>query len=87
MNIMNKFTPPTEEELKNIIEFGKDYNPSWKHYGKRIQVTCDNCKRPTLISRGLGSRDLCINCVKMLKMQFDSSNKLLMKEPIKPESF
>ena len=79
---MNGYTKPTDDDLFNIVISGKDYNPAWKHYGKRMQVTCDGCKRSTLVSRGLGKRDLCPNCVNKVKKLIDEQNEQNNKKEI-----
>lgn len=54
----------TNNKFKNILKYGKFYNPAYLHYPNSVskQVKCDNCDELTNVCIGYDQIDLCMLC-------------------------
>lgn len=71
-------------DLLQVVKKGKYFNPAYLHYGKKVNVVCDRCKRSNLsicIGHDIGDNnyDLCLTCVDDLDRLTNKKEKQLDK--------
>lgn len=73
-----------------ILSYGIFFYPSWRHYGREVNVVCDRCQTQQLTACiGHMQQDLCMSCVDELTRNCGTSigfppTRLPVIQPMRP---